>query len=252
MDLFFVFFIRQTNPIFSHAFFLAVLVDDFDTAKVLLTTDTWIDRPHQDLMSERSYGKLLGTILRCWLLLFNWQIKDKIFSISLKNILGIIFSVGDGWREMRRFSTRTLRDFGFGKQNAMQTLMEDEANHLLSKMEEVANSPGKIINFKHLFTMSVLNILWGMISSVRTAEDDEKLKRLLIIVDTLTKENPMGGSVLDLFPKLRHVFPNMTGMAARRKLVREIQEYFEVWKNYFTVILLLSYLFYLYNSINLK
>lgn len=43
---------------------VAVLVDDFDTSKVLLTNETWIDRPHQDFMSERSYGKLLGTALQ--------------------------------------------------------------------------------------------------------------------------------------------------------------------------------------------
>lgn len=44
------------NDIFS------VIVDDFDTAKVLLNNETWIDRPFDDLMAERSYGKPLGTL----------------------------------------------------------------------------------------------------------------------------------------------------------------------------------------------
>lgn len=129
---------------------------------------------------------------------------------------------------MRRFSTRTLRDFGFGKQGAMQTLMEDEAKELLNKMEQIDNTPEKIVDFQHLFTMPVLNILWGMISSVRTPEDDEKLKKLVELVDNLAKNVPMGGSILDMYPKLRHVFPYLTKIVYVRILVKELQEYFEV------------------------
>lgn len=142
--------------------------------------------------------------------------------------IGIIFVGGDGWREMRRFSTRTLRDFGFGKQSTMQGLMEDEANQLLEKMEQIENSPEKIVNFKHLFTMPVLNILWGMISSVRTSADDEKLKRLVILVNNIVTATPIGGTILDLFPGLRFIFPNLTGVAYIRRMVTELQEYFEV------------------------
>ncbi len=143
--------------------------------------------------------------------------------------LGIIFVGGDGWREMRRFAMRTLRDFGYGKQKDMQAAIDEEVTTLLESLENVATSPSKdgILNVKHLFTMPVLNILWSMVSSVRTKEDEAKLRRLTKLVDNLTKATPIGGSILDLFPGLRHVFPQQTGFTFMLKCFSELQGYFK-------------------------
>lgn len=178
--------------------FLKVLIDDFDTSKQLLNNEVWVDRPSNDLLLERSYGKPLG----------------------------IIFVGGEGWREMRRFAMRTLRDFGYGKQKDMQSAIDDEVGSLLESVEKVATSKSGILNVKHLFTMPVLNILWSMVSSVRTTEDEAKLRKLTKLVDNLTKATPIGGSILDLFPSLRFVFPDQTGFTFMRKCFSELQGYF--------------------------
>lgn len=179
--------------------YFSVIVDDFDTAKQLLNSEIWIDRPYNDLILERSYGKPLG----------------------------IIFVAGDGWREMRRFSMRTLREFGYGKQTNMQSVIDDEMTLLIEKVDKIANSEKALLSVKHLFTMPVLNILWSMVSAVRTSEDDIKLQKLIMLVDNLARATPIGGSILDLFPALRHVAPGMTGATFVRQCIKELQEYFQ-------------------------
>lgn len=146
---------------------------------------------------------------------------------------GIIFSAGDAWKEMRRFSIRTLRDFGMGKQSEMQTVIDEEVNKLLSKVDQTlvkaqkeGNEP--LLETKHLFTMPVLNILWSMVSNIRTPEDDAKMHKLITLVDNLTKANPVGGNLLSIFPFLRFIFPNWSGHAYAQKCYRELQEYFRV------------------------
>ncbi|ODM98070.1 Methyl farnesoate epoxidase [Orchesella cincta] len=176
-----------------------VIVDDFDTAKTMLNNDVWIDRPFNDMMAERSYGKPLG----------------------------IIFVGGEGWKEMRRFTMRSLRDFGYGKQNSMQSIIEDEVKTILNEVENVAGKDKPLLKIKHFFTLPVLNILWSMVSSVKMPGDEEKLKKLIILVDNLAKATPIGGSILDLFPSLRHYFPGLTGITFVRKCVAELQNHFQ-------------------------
>ncbi|CAL8072231.1 unnamed protein product [Orchesella dallaii] len=176
-----------------------VIVDDFETSKILLNNEVWIDRPFNDMMAERSYGKPLG----------------------------IIFVGGEGWREMRRFTMRSLRDFGYGKQNSMQSIIDDEVKTILNEVETVAGKDKPLLNIKHFFTLPVLNILWSMVSSVRMPGDEEKLKKLIILVDNLAKATPIGGSILDLFPSLRHYFPGLTGITFVRKCVEELQNHFQ-------------------------
>ncbi|KAG0724549.1 Cytochrome P450 2J6 [Chionoecetes opilio] len=44
--------------------------------------------------------------------------------------LGIIGTSGDVWRQQRRFTLRTLRDLGFGR-NTMEPIMQEELDELL-------------------------------------------------------------------------------------------------------------------------
>lgn len=148
-------------------------------------------------------------------------------------LLGIIFVSGDAWKEMRRFSMRTLRDFGYGKQTSMQTVLDSEVKALLQKLDQIASQAemkGKetILPVKHLFTMPVLNILWSMVSNIRTDEDDVKLGKLIHLVDNLARANPIGGNILAIFPFLRFLFPEWTGYNFAKKCHRELQQYFRV------------------------
>lgn len=128
---------------------------------------------------------------------------------------------------MRRFSMRTLRDFGYGKVTDMQVVIDDEVALLMEKVEKVASKPDPILDVKHLFTMPVLNILWSMVSAVRAPNDEERLHELAMLVDTLARATPIGGTILDLFPWLRHVAPGLTGATFVRGCEEKLQNYFQ-------------------------
>ena len=81
------------------------------------------------------------------------------------NCLGLIFSQGPLWQQQRRFTVRHLRDLGFGK-TSIENQIIDEISELIQEMTDTAssNADGKV-DFKGLFSVSVINILWAFGSS---------------------------------------------------------------------------------------
>ncbi|KAK0402548.1 hypothetical protein QR680_016396 [Steinernema hermaphroditum] len=53
-----------------------------------------------------------------------------------RNDLGVIFSKGPGWQEQRRFSLKTLRDFGFGR-NIMQLRILEEFDYRAERLDKL-------------------------------------------------------------------------------------------------------------------
>ena len=58
---------------------------------------------------------------------------------------GILFSNGPTWKEMRRTSLQTLKDFGFGK-CILEDIVEEEIDNLLEHIDKhYLNQPVNII-----------------------------------------------------------------------------------------------------------
>jgi hypothetical protein len=132
---------------------------------------------------------------------------------------------------MRRFTIKTLKDFGYGKTKSMESVLDDEVKGLLSKVEKLRVNHDSKVPMKQLFTMPVLNVLWSMVCETRSPEDDEKLQELLELVDKLSRATPIAGGVLIPFPFLRFIFPNLTGNNYVRSCNYKLQEYFRVSGN---------------------
>ncbi len=49
--------------------------------------------------------------------------------------VGLVISNGDRWRQLRRFTLTTLRDFGMGRKR-MEEWIQEESRHLLKSFEE--------------------------------------------------------------------------------------------------------------------
>ena len=122
----------------------------------------------------------------------------------------MIFSDGRLWQEQRRFTLRHLRDLGFGK-TSIEDQMMDEISELIDEMKHTAKSdPDGIVDFKDLFTVSVINILWAIIGGKRFNRDDEDFKRLLYHIGVLFKTGnttraniPVPMFILKIFPGLK-------------------------------------------------
>ena len=71
--------------------------------------------------------------------------------------------IGEEGKEQRRFALRHLRDFGFGK-SSMEEMIRDEC---LCLAERLRSMDGLEVDTKQLFNLSVMNILWRMISGSR-------------------------------------------------------------------------------------
>ena len=82
--------------------------------------------------------------------------KSKLANVEMLHI-------GEEGKEQRRFALRHLRDFGFGK-SSMEEMIRDEC---LCLAERLRSMDGLEVDTKQLFNLSVMNILWRMISGSR-------------------------------------------------------------------------------------
>lgn len=104
---------------------------------------------------------------------------------------------------MRRFSIRTLRDFGFGKQMSQEHVMEEELKELLQDLNQRIETEGSVVNMSQFFTVSVLNIIWTMIAGMRFTHEDQRIRKLIKNISQLLQSISGGGNILMAFPYLR-------------------------------------------------
>ncbi len=87
--------------------------------------------------------------------------------------------------EQRRYTLHKLRNLGFGK-NTMEDIIAEEASDLCKYLE---GTNGEAIDVRNEFNVSVLSVLWRLISNERLPRDDKKLKKLLWLLDKALQES---------------------------------------------------------------
>jgi hypothetical protein len=131
----------------------------------------------------------------------------------------VVFTDGEFWREQRRFTMRQLREMGFGK-TSVEYQMMDEIRDLIDEIRKQGQSnEDYIVDFKGIFVVSVVNILWAIVGGERFKRDDVRFKRLLEDIDLFFRVgNPVRANfpvpvfLLRLFPGLRSYFGVQTDM----------------------------------------
>ena len=97
---------------------------------------------------------------------------------------GVLFSSGSNWVDQRRFTLHKLRNLGFGK-HSMEDVVAEESSDLCDFLEGVKEEP---INIRNVFNSSVLNVLWRIVSNEKLARDDQRLKELMLLLDTALQQ----------------------------------------------------------------
>ncbi|XP_063298152.1 cytochrome P450 2K6-like isoform X1 [Pelobates fuscus] len=92
---------------------------------------------------------------------------------------GIVWSNGENWKVMRRFTISTLRDFGMGKSSIEEKITE-ECSHLIQHFESFK---GKPFDNAMILNGSVANIIVSVLLGKRMDYEDNTFLRLLKLVN---------------------------------------------------------------------
>ncbi|CAH6791263.1 cytochrome P450 2D20 [Phodopus roborovskii] len=123
---------------------------------------------------------------------------------------GVVFApYGPQWREQRRFSVSTMRDFGLGKKSLEQWVTE-EAGHLCDAFTQEAGHP---FNPSTLLNKSVCNVISSLIYAHRFDYEDPFFKWLLkTLQESFGEDSGFIAEVLNAVPVLLRI-PGLPGKA---------------------------------------
>lgn len=140
---------------------------------------------------------------------------------SMVLITGITCVDGPVWVEQRNFTVRHLRNSGYGKKT-MEALINEELDDIIQLLEKERPD----VDFESVFPPSVLNILWTLSTGIRIHRDDERLQRLVSMLNERSKAFDIAGGTLNQLPWLRFIIPEKIGYNLLLKLNKEMKEFF--------------------------
>ncbi|XP_072918429.1 uncharacterized protein [Hemitrygon akajei] len=208
-----------------------------------------LKKPHLSLMKlSEKYGPIfsikLGT-MRVVVLTGYETVKDALINNpdkfggrphipivdDLTHGYGIVFGNGESWRQMRRFTMSTLRDFGMGKKTIEDKITEEA--HFLIKMFE--SHKGQEFNPTIQLNAVVANIICSIVFGDRFDYED---KTFIALVKRVNEDFQLAGSpvvqLYNAFPILGFLPGSHKKMLKNRNLTRGFVKNF-VTKNYQTL-----------------
>ncbi|KAF0030181.1 hypothetical protein F2P81_016912 [Scophthalmus maximus] len=129
---------------------------------------------------------------------------------------GLAISNGERWRQLRRFTLTTLRDFGMGRKG-MEAWIQEESKHLVARINDTGGT-----SFDPTFFLSctVSNVICCLVFSQRFSYDDDNFLYLLhTISETLKFGSSPLGQLYNVFPWLMQRLPGR-----QHKVIARIDE----------------------------
>ncbi|XP_068601193.1 cytochrome P450 2F5-like [Brachionichthys hirsutus] len=141
------------------------------------------------------------------------------FMLKATRGYGLTASNGERWRQMRRFTLMTLRDFGMGRKR-MEEWIQEESKHLIARIECT-----KATSFDPTFFLScsVSNVICSLVFGQRFSYGDGHFLSLLEIISNGMKfgSSPWG-QMYNIFPWLMEWLPGpQHRILAKVEMLRE-------------------------------
>ena len=132
-------------------------------------------------------------------------------SLSLSLQTGIVTTDGVPWKEQRRFTLSTLRDFGMGK-SSLESKIHEEIEYLTMEMKKKVTSP-----FDTTFSLNsaISNIICSITFGQRFEYHDEAFLEKIDILNSLVK-NGHRMRITERMPGLKYLPGDLTRVSALR------------------------------------
>ncbi|XP_069489453.1 cytochrome P450 2A13-like isoform X2 [Ambystoma mexicanum] len=126
-----------------------------------------------------------------------------IYQLVIKDY-GPILSNGERWKETRRFTLMTLRNFGMGKRS-IEERVHEEAYHLIDALKKTKGLP---FDPAIQISNSVSNVICLVIFGKRFEYEDEEFVELLHRIDTTSViSSSIGGQLYTMYTDIMHHLP---------------------------------------------
>ncbi|CAL8116997.1 unnamed protein product [Orchesella dallaii] len=149
---------------------------------------------------------------------------------NLHQNMAIIWGNGEIWQVLRRFTIRTLRDFGFGKSSSMDIVINEELTKFLGHFDQILkrsqNNNENVVITTELFDLSVINVLWRLVTGKSYELENVRLNRLLHLSHEFVRISKNGEDISTSFPFLRDWFPEWTGRNHQSKCIQKLSGFF--------------------------
>uniref|UniRef100_A0A8C3VV24 Cytochrome P450 family 2 subfamily B member 6 n=1 Tax=Catagonus wagneri TaxID=51154 RepID=A0A8C3VV24_9CETA len=129
---------------------------------------------------------------------------------------GVIFSNGERWKVLRRFSVATMKDFGMGKRSVEERIQEEAQ----SLVEELQKSQGAPQDPTEYFQSITANIICSIVFGKRFDYRDPKFLRLLdLLFQSFLHTSSFAGQLFELYSSFLQYFPG-----PHKQIYRNLQE----------------------------
>ncbi|XP_066507984.1 cytochrome P450 2G1-like [Hoplias malabaricus] len=126
------------------------------------------------------------------------------FIIKVLKGFGLTISNGERWRQLRRFTLSTLRDFGMGRKR-MEGWIQEESKHLLESFRETKSAPFDPMSY---LSRTVSNVVCALVFGQRFHYKDNNFLRILqVISGVLRFAGSSKGQLYNIFPRLMEILP---------------------------------------------
>ena len=117
---------------------------------------------------------------------------------------GMVFNWGEDYKEIRRFTLRTLRDLGFGKRSCEGMILEECDNIVRTIKMMIEESEDGLVDLDKLFNKAALNVVWNIAAAERFDYEEERMKNLYNFMEMLMLiGSKVVGKPLGIFKWLR-------------------------------------------------